>query len=196
MALSHTPQGSDNPVRPRRTYFVPQAPVAEYTHPFGAKAPPPALEYSYDLSRPPVAPSADRRLRLPRLFVQHLQIFTLLALGTLFLFNLTLLITEPVDAGEAAPAPLANLEGIPEIGATETPEAYLDRISISGVRLAQEQTSLVIDGYIYRVGDVVNESVGIRFVGHDPDGEYLIFEDAAGVPHLLPLPGTPQPKGV
>jgi len=59
-----------------------------------------------------------------------------------------------------------------------TPQEFVDRAKVNGVRLDGRKTKAIINGDMYRVGDVVAPEIGLVFVGHDPDGEYLLFRDA------------------
>ncbi|MEO0794463.1 MAG: hypothetical protein AAFX93_04855 [Verrucomicrobiota bacterium] len=68
-------------------------------------------------------------------------------------------------------------ENLPDLNTRESPEELLTRITISSIRLAGEQSRIVVDGTIHTVGDIINEEVGLIFVGHDPDAEYLLFKD-------------------
>lgn len=59
-----------------------------------------------------------------------------------------------------------------------TPQEFLNNAKVNGVRLGGRSTKAIINGAVYRVGDVVAPEMGLVFVGHDPDGEYLLFRDA------------------
>ncbi len=58
-----------------------------------------------------------------------------------------------------------------------TPQEFVDRAKVNGVRLNGKRSRAVINGHIYYVGDVVAPEMGLQFIGHDPDGEYLLFRD-------------------
>lgn len=69
----------------------------------------------------------------------------------------------------------------------ETARAFLDRSTVSSARLAARDSRAIINGQLYRVGEVVNESLGLVFAGHDPDGEFLLFRDQGGQTYFLRL---------
>lgn len=58
-------------------------------------------------------------------------------------------------------------------------QQFLDRAQVNGVRFGGKHTRAIINGNMYYVGDVVAPDLGLVFVGHDPDGEYLLFRDAS-----------------
>ncbi|GHB98425.1 hypothetical protein [Cerasicoccus arenae] len=60
-----------------------------------------------------------------------------------------------------------------------TPQEFVNRATVNGVRLGGRGTRAIINGALYHVGDVVAPEMGLVFVGHDPDGEYLLFRDAS-----------------
>ncbi len=60
----------------------------------------------------------------------------------------------------------------------DSAQEFLDRATVNGVRFGGKQTRAIINGNIYQVGDTVSADIGLVFVGHDPDGEYLLFQDA------------------
>ncbi|WP_309398184.1 hypothetical protein [Cerasicoccus maritimus] len=88
------------------------------------------------------------------------------------------------EAGSSQPALMA-LEAAQaadprrtDIEFADTAQEFLDRATVNGVRFGGKQTRAIINGSIYHVGDTVAEDIGLVFVGHDPDGEYLLFQDS------------------
>lgn len=50
--------------------------------------------------------------------------------------------------------------------------------TVNSVRAAGTRTKAVINGEVFRIGDVIAPQMGLVFVGVDPDGQYLLFRDA------------------
>lgn len=64
-----------------------------------------------------------------------------------------------------------------DIDFADNAQEFVDRATVNGVRFSGKRTRAIINGTIYHVGDVVASDIGLVFVGHDPDGEYLLFQD-------------------
>ncbi|WP_309381658.1 hypothetical protein [Cerasicoccus frondis] len=75
-------------------------------------------------------------------------------------------------------APESEDPRVTDIDFAGTSEEFLDRAKVNGVRFGGKRTRAIINGSIYHVGDVVAPEIGLVFVGHDPDGEYLLFRDS------------------
>jgi hypothetical protein len=58
--------------------------------------------------------------------------------------------------------------------------AFVDRLKIGGVR-GGPPARIFIGGITYQQGDVINQDLGVVFVGVDPTTEELLFKDGSGV---------------
>ncbi len=81
----------------------------------------------------------------------------------------------------------ANLANSPVISYEETAKDFVDTLNVSTVRVAGNQTRANLNGKLYKVGDVIENSEGIIFIGADPDGEYLLFRAANGETLFRPI---------
>lgn len=82
----------------------------------------------------------------------------------------------PVPASELAPSPSLHLPG-EDAGAAF--RSWVDNVKISGVRVGSNPRILV--GKVsFNRGDVVDEKLGIVFVGYDQDRRMVRFQDSSG----------------
>lgn len=66
-------------------------------------------------------------------------------------------------------------------------ETFKEIAEVNSVRFSGKSTKAIINGELFRIGDVVAPTMGLRFVGYDPDGEYLLFRDVGGATVFLPV---------
>ncbi|WP_309398183.1 hypothetical protein [Cerasicoccus maritimus] len=59
--------------------------------------------------------------------------------------------------------------------------------TVNSVRLSGSSTKATINGKLFRMGEVVAPSLGLKLVGYDSAGKYLVFRDAAGRQVVLPI---------
>lgn len=81
----------------------------------------------------------------------------------------------PAKVRVEKPAPIETPTELVKVA--KTPQEFVNRAQVNGVRLSGRQSRAIINGSLYNVGDVVAPELGLVFVGHDPDGEYLLFRD-------------------
>ncbi|MGE9297149.1 MAG: hypothetical protein ACQKBV_12765 [Puniceicoccales bacterium] len=185
----HTMEPPTPPKSPRKPVVTPRS--VDYDHPYAAKAPQPKFQYNVDISQPVAYKAVAKQPLLSKRIKQAIHILVLLGLGSAFMFFIAQKVTAPVPVDAETVALLNPIPSdLPELGLSESPEEFLNRVSFSGIRLAAAESRIMIDGYIYKVGDVINESLGLVFVGHDPDGEYLLFNDAEGRTHFMLVPSV------
>ena len=80
----------------------------------------------------------------------------------------------PPPPVETAPAPPSQPTLNPEVA------AFVDYLSISGVRISQTGAKLLANGTFYTQGAYLNEELGIRFIGVDSTTSEVLFEDQNG----------------
>ena len=103
--------------------------------------------------------------------------------------------TEPATIVESTPPENPEPESvvsddalIPEsIGPQFSAEAQtvLDEFQIHGFRSAGANSRLLMNGRVYKIGDMVNNEFGLRFVGASEGA--LVFQDASGYRYEKPL---------
>lgn len=76
-------------------------------------------------------------------------------------------VTPPSAASVGPPVPSAIFK------------AWVEGLTINGVS-ATDRPRVLIDGTAYAAGELVNEPLGIRFVGYEPATRLLIFQDKTG----------------
>ena len=95
--------------------------------------------------------------------------------------------TAPAEPAPAVPAMVpAVTEVAPPPQAPPAPtrpslqvRAFVDRLKIGGFRIGPP-ARVFIGGVTYKEGDVIDEDLGIVFVGVDPAAEVLLFKDSNG----------------
>lgn len=88
-----------------------------------------------------------------------------------------------VGSGKTAPV----AETVVEEDFSAVIQAYLDDATVSSVRMGADDCRAIINGRLLHVGDYVDPQLGLEFVGHDPDGEFLLFRDGQGQTYFLNL---------
>lgn len=182
MAQLNWPKDHDAADEYRRVVVVPQTP--DYDHPYARRVPTPPQRNRATPKATILAPPPARRSN-PAKMGLALAVGAILAICGAAYFVMT---SDHAPTREEKLAVSNRLAAnAAEATVVETPADYLSVIDVTSVRLAGDQTRAVIDGKVYKVGDVINEHHGLKLVGHDPDGEYLLFRDNQEQTHLLSL---------
>lgn len=148
------------------------------------------------------APAIQEALRLERQAKRKRRVLAVIGLLTtgmasfmaaLYLFDQSALASEQTTLSEpptlvAEPLPSASAlvhmetpdtatDPRKTLEVAKTPQEFINRAKINGVRLSGSRTRAIINGTLYHVGDIVAPEMGLILIGHDPDGEYLLFRD-------------------
>jgi hypothetical protein len=90
---------------------------------------------------------------------------------------------EPAPAA-APPAALAPAPAAAPESREERVQAYIDGLHVTGARSAGADSKALVDGHVFKLGDVLDKALGLRLTGVDPD--HLTFVDAAGGTYVKP----------
>ncbi|GHC10180.1 hypothetical protein [Cerasicoccus arenae] len=172
------PTESRNAQPSERVVVVPRTP--DYDHPYARVPKPPPIRSKPKVT---VVPPPLQRKASPVPFSLLLAVGVILAICGAAYYVMSKDYTPTAQDRKLVNAHLA----VPEIMANETPADFVKAMDVQSVRLASGQSRASINGKVYRVGDVVDEYHGLVFVGHDPDGEFLLFRDPEQQVHFYSL---------
>ena len=84
------------------------------------------------------------------------------------------------------PAPTESAKGSSMPTQDPTVAAFVDRLNINAVKDSGSRPLIMVDQGVVRAGGILNEKLGIQFIGVDRSNQELIFQDTNGVRYFRP----------